>query len=277
MSLRFVLKLAWLALLLPGWLSPAPAAPAAELWPRWQAHDPAASASIDHRAWDGWLQRHVVAAADGINRVAYGRAGPAERRLLRAYIDALGAVAISAYSRAEQRAYWINLYNALTVDIVLEHYPVKSIRDISSGLFSSGPWKLKLVTVEGEKLSLDDIEHRILRPLWRDPRVHYAVNCAALGCPNLQPRAFTAANSETLLEQAARAFVNHPRGARVVDGRLIVSSIYDWFEEDFGGNDAGVIAHLRQYAEPGLKHALTSIERVGDDAYDWQINAADSS
>jgi hypothetical protein len=159
---------------------------------------------------------------------------------------------------------------------VLEHYPVDSIRKIaiSPGLFSAGPWGKKLVTVEGKALSLDDIEHRILRPIWRDPRIHYAVNCAALGCPNLQPEAFTADNEEALLERAAHDYVNHPRGATVADGKLTVSSIYVWYQADFGGTDRGVIAHLQHYAAPALAAALAPIERIGADRYDWSLNDA---
>ncbi len=265
------------ALLLLFWLPAASAAPSAKPWPQWEAHSPDSKQTIDHSAWDRWLGKLVRPAADGINRLAYNAVTAAERAALRGYIDALTALEISRYNRAEQRAYWINLYNALTVDIVLEHYPLESIRDISSGLFSSGPWKLELARVEGIDLTLDDIEHRILRPIWRDPRIHYAVNCASLGCPNLQPRAFTAANTEDLLERGAREFVNHERGARVVGGRLEVSSIYDWFDDDFGGNDAGVIEHLRRYADADLAAALESIERISGDSYDWRLNAPGDS
>lgn len=253
--------------------SAALAAPSARLWEYWSAHDPKSTATIDHGAWNNWLGRFVIASPDGINRVAYASVSREDRAQLKNYIDKLAALAIRNYSRAQQRAYWINLYNALTIDIVLEHFPLESIRDISSGWFSSGPWGLKLVTIEGEKLSLDDIEHRILRPIWQDPRIHYAVNCASLGCPNLQPLAFTPDNSDSLLQAAAREFINNPRAARINDNRLQVSSIYHWFEQDFGGNDAGVIAHLKQYAAADLAAALATIERISGHDYDWQINA----
>ena len=130
--------------------------------------------------------------------------------------------------------------------------------------------------MENEDLTLDDIEHRILRPIWQDPRLHYAVNCASLGCPNLQNMAFTADNSNALLDRGAREFVNHPRGARVIDGKLQVSSIYDWFEADFGGSDAGVISHLRQYAQAGLRASLEQIDEIDNDHYDWEINTTEA-
>ncbi|MDZ7759199.1 MAG: DUF547 domain-containing protein [Desulfovermiculus sp.] len=176
-------------------------------------------------------------------------------------------------SKESQKPFWINLYNALTIQLVLEHYPVDSIKDISFGFLSfGGPWKEKLVTVEGQELSLNDIEHRILRPIWKDPRIHYGVNCASMGCPNLQPEAFTAQNTEDLLEKGAREYINHPRGASIEGGRLVVSSIYEWFQEDFGGNDAGMIEHLMQYAEPEFKEKLQGFDDIDDDRYDWSLN-----
>jgi hypothetical protein len=124
-------------------------------------------------------------------------------------------------------------------------------------------------------MSLDDIEHGTMRPTFRDPRVHYAVNCASIGCPNLRPRAFTAARLEAELDDAARAFVNHPRGVSVLaDGRLRVSSIYHWFREDFGGDDAGVIAHLRRHAAPPLATRLASAMAIAGHDYDWTLNDA---
>jgi len=255
----------------------ASAAPEAELWERWTAHDPQSQARIDHGAWNRFLVLYVVPDAEGVRRVDYGAVSDADRRALDAYVERLESVPISAMSRDEQLAYWINLYNALTVRVVLEHYPVASIRDISisPGLFSVGPWGKKLAEVEGEALSLDDIEHRILRPIWRDPRIHYAVNCAAVGCPNLREEAFTAANAERLLELGAREYVNSSRGVIAVGDRgARVSSIYVWFKEDFGDSDAGVLSHLRAYAEPELERALAGVERIAGHDYDWTLNDA---
>ena len=252
-------------------------APKAELWPRWQAHDPASAETLDHAAWDRLLRRYLTRDAAGLNRFDYGAVGAADRAALDGYLAALAARSVGRLDRAEQRAYWINLYNALTVQVVLAHYPVESIQDIdiSPGLFASGPWDKTLIAVEGEALTLNDIEHRILRPIWRDPRIHYAVNCASVGCPNLQTRAFTAANTDALLEAAARDYVASPRGLALADGRLTVSSIYVWFNEDFGGSDAGVIAHLRQYAAPDLAARLAQVTAIFGHAYDWRLNDAE--
>ena len=202
---------------------------------------------------------------------------PEDRTALANYVKSLESVAVSGYSRAEQRAYWINLYNAKTVELILTRFPVKSIRDIniSPGLFSSGPWGAKLMTVEGEKLALDDIEHRILRPIWKDNRIHYAVNCASLGCPNLQPAAFTAENTESLLERGAREYVNHRRGVSLQSGKLKVSSIYVWFQEDFGGSAEGLMEHWAKYAGKTLADALLSYSGGLEHDYDWRLNDAE--
>ena len=254
-------------------------APKAELWERWQAHDPAATTTIDHSVWAQLLESHVVRAADGINRVAYAGFSAADSAALDQYLGDLAATPISRFDRPEQMAYWINLYNALTLRVVLDHYPVDSIRDIdiSPGLFSDGPWGKKLIEVEGEAVSLDDIEHRILRPIWRDPRVHYAVNCASLGCPNLALEPYLGATIDAQLDAAARDFVNSGRAVQFEGMDLVVSSIYDWFQEDFGSNDQDVIDHLMTYAEPKLDMTLEGFSTIDDDRYDWALNDASSS
>lgn len=249
-------------------------APRADLWPRWQRHDPNATAEVDHDAWGRILNTYLRAGDDGVNRFDYASVTMADRVALNRYTAALATLPIEDYNRAEQMAYWINLYNALTVHVVLTHYPVDSIRDIdvSPGLFSDGPWDRPLLSVAGEDLTLNDIEHRILRPIWHDPRIHYAVNCASLGCPNLQPEPFTGSNLETLLEGAARAYVNSPRGVRVGRYGLVVSSIYVWFQDDFGTSDHDVIEHLARYAEPELAAELRRVGKLADHDYDWSLN-----
>ena len=254
----------------------ASAAPKAELWERWTAHDAASTLTIDHSAWDGFLKANLVRRGDGINRLAYGRVTVADRKVLAHYLEALSVVPISRYKRDEQLAYWINLYNALTVKVILDHYPVKSIRDIdiSPGWFSFGPWDKKLIKVENEWLSLNDIEHRILRPIWRDARIHYAVNCASFGCPNLAPTAYNAETMEGSLTEAARTYINHPRGVSIEGGRLYVSTIYEWFVEDFGGNEKGVLDHIRHHANPKLAKRLAKFAAIEGYRYDWGLNDA---
>jgi len=241
------------------------------------------AAQAQPEALDPLLGRYLVAGQDGVARVRYAawKANAADRAALEAWITAAQALRPSAMPRAEAYAFWANLYNAVTLKVILDHHPVRSIRDIrSTGVpFDprqfNGPWRTRLVTVEGRAMSLDDIEHGTMRPTFRDPRVHYAVNCASIGCPNLRPRAWRAATLEAELEDAARAFVNHPRGAAFrPDGGLRVSSIYRWFREDFGNSDQGVIEHLRRYANADLAPRLASVTRVAEDAYDWSLNDA---
>jgi hypothetical protein len=253
------------------------AAPKAELWALWQKHNAASAVKIDHGAWDRFLNKHVIVAPTGINLVRYQSAGPEDQKLLKDYLRALQAIEISSYNRNEQKAYWINLYNAATVDLVLSRLPIASIRNvnISPGLFVRGPWGAKLLTVEGENLSLDDIEHRILRPIWKDSRVHYALNWASVGCPNLQPAAYTSDNIETLLEKGAREFINHPRGVSVQKGKLAVSSIYVWFQEDFGRDADELMEHWQKYASPALSDGLEKYQGALAHDYDWRLNGAD--
>ncbi|MCF8109509.1 MAG: DUF547 domain-containing protein [Desulfohalobiaceae bacterium] len=250
------------------------AAPKADLWEYWEQHDPDSSLRLDHSVWSGLLKDNITPGPEGINRFDYQGITEKDRRRLDSYIQALAGTQIGSLSRASQKPFWINLYNALTVQVVLDHYPVESIKDIdiSPGFFASGPWGKKLVRVEDKELSLNDIEHRILRPVWKDPRIHYGVNCASLGCPNLQTEAYTPQNIETLLDKGARAYVNHPRGVDIDGGDLVVSSIYTWFQEDFGGSDTGVIEHLMHYAEPELKNKLQGFDAIDDDHYDWSLN-----
>jgi hypothetical protein len=250
-------------------------APAADLWPRWQTHDLDSLIIIDHADLDLILQRYVDANhPSGINRFKYSSVSQKDRLALKDYLQYMQDVEVSGLNRDEQKAYWINLYNALTVDVILNHYPVKSIRDIdiSPGFFSNGPWDAKLLKIEGQEISLNDIEHRILRPIWQDNRIHYAVNCASLGCPNIQSQAFTSQNLDMLLEKAASDFINHPRGVSFTRNRLRVSSIYFWFQADFGDSEKGIIQHLKKYLSPENIRKSNAMQKKMSHQYDWNLN-----
>ena len=264
----------WLLLLLAPSLIYA--APKPDLWPRWQVNDPHSTLQINHSEWGQFLSKYVVTNdPSGINRVRYEAVTSADRQALSDYLNHLQQIKVSRLNRTEQKAFWINLYNALTVKVVLDHYPVKSIRDIdiSPGWFSNGPWDAKLLAIEGEQLSLNDIEHRILRPIWQDNRVHYAVNCASLGCPNLQPVPFMTNNMEQLLEKGAHEYINHPRGVHFdQDGKATISSIYDWFLIDFGGTEDSLKKHLRTYANADLAAQLDRFKGSFHYQYNWDLN-----
>lgn len=257
------------------WFSVTIAAPSADLWPRWQADSQTNTQSVDHATWDLLLKKYLIMDhPSGINRFRYADVTKEDQQELKKYLTKLQDIEVTSLNRNEQEAYWINLYNSLTVEIILDHYPVKSITDIdiSPGFFSNGPWDAKLLTIEKEKVSLNDIEHRILRPIFKDNRLHYALNCASLGCPNMQPVAFTSANTEKLLEKGAKEYINSPRGAQIVKGKLKVSSIYKWFQADFEGSEQGVKDHLLQYAENDLANTIKSYNKGLRYDYDWDLN-----
>jgi Protein of unknown function, DUF547 len=224
---------------------------------------------INHDAWDKILATYARAAKDGVNRIDYKGIKTKAAAELKAYVKALEAVTISEYPRDEQFAYWVNLYNAATVQVIIDNYPLESIRDI--GLLGQGPWKDKLLNVEGKSLSLDDIEHGILRPIWKDVRIHYAVNCASIGCPNLALKAYRADTLEAMLDEAARAYINHPRGFNRIDGQLIASNIFEWYQSDWGSEE-DVLAHARKYAAGETAALLKDATAIDAYDYDWSLN-----
>ena len=224
-----------------------------------------------HESWDALLGKYVVESADGLNRFDYGglKNNAEDAASLAAYIESYADLDIDSLSRDAQFAAYANAYNALTIQHMIGRYPVKSIR---TG-YIVGPWKRVKMVIDGEELSLDGIEHDVMRQEWDDPRVHYAVNCASIGCPNLQTSAWVAETLDEDLDEAARDFVNHPRGVTIRSrGGLQVSTIYKWFREDFGGNEQGVIDHLLEYAEPELAEQIRANADIKKHEYDWGLN-----
>ncbi|MEM7221326.1 MAG: DUF547 domain-containing protein [Pseudomonadota bacterium] len=240
----------------------------------WLAFTPGSSEIVDHSAWNAFLSTYRVEGLDGIARLRYAAVTEADLAALESYISALEQVDVAALDRPEQLAYWINLYNAKTVALVLRDYPVNTIRRVDGGLLATGPWNRDVVEVDGRALSLNDIEHTIVRPIWQDARVHYAFNCAALGCPNLIAEAYTGETIDEVLDENARAYVNDPRGFHFEGDRLTASRIYVWFVEDFGGTEAGVLEHAARYAEPELGERLLEAGRINSYEYDWGLNDA---
>lgn len=235
----------------------------------------ASAAAPSHAPFTDLLQRYVVAGGDGLNRVRYARFKAEANAALDRYIASLAGTRVSALGRDDGFAFWVNLYNAVTLQVLLAHYPVRSIReiDLGGGFFARGPWRRNLVTVEGRELSLDDIEHGILRKRWSEPRVHYAVNCASIGCPNLAREAWSGAALERMLDEGARAFVNHRRGVEVTADGVRASRIYSWFSEDFGTGEQ-LRVHWRAHAAPALQRGLGANVRIAGYQYDWGLNDA---
>lgn len=245
-------------------------APKADPWERWQGHAESRTVVVDYGDWNHFLDRFRHLGEDGVARVAYDNVTAADKARLDRFIASLQNVPVSELTRNQQYAYWVNLYNALTIQVVLDHYPIDSIENvnISPGLFSGGPWDAILAEIEGTGVTLNDIEHRILRPIWQEPRTHYVVNCASIGCPNLPPKALTADNREVMLDQAARSYINHPRGVEIKGDKLHLSSIYAWFKDDFGDD---LISHLKDYLPAGKAATLSQdMDRVYN--YDWSLN-----
>lgn len=234
---------------------------------------PKGSGGANHGAFDAIVGAVVKPDSAGYNRVDYNGV-KARMGELKAYIASLEAANPAAMSRNEAHAYWINLYNAKTLEVVAEAFPVKSIKDIDLGgaLFGGGPWKARIMKVSGREISLDNIEHDIVRPLFSDPMSHYGLNCASYSCPNLARRAFTGANVDALLKENAEAYVGHERGVSIKNGRITASKIYDWYAGDFGG-EGKLKDHWASLANE-KKAAEIAAASIGRYTYDWSINAA---
>lgn len=237
---------------------------------------PAMAQETPTEAWDAALRTYVQDpdAQTGLARFDYGalKADSESVAALKAYIKSLEDGDPDILTDDEAVAYWANLYNAITVKLIVDNYPLTSIRKIKSGPFSMGPWGKKLITVKGKKLSLDNVEHDILRKKYPSPMIHYMVNCASIGCPNLKDGLWRADTLEADQIAAAKAFISSPRGVAVTDKGLTVSSIYKWFDEDFDGYKDGVLAHIRQYAEENLLAKLDDGLTIRGHDYNWSLN-----
>ncbi len=252
---------------------------------------PLRAQAFDHRhaAWTALLKKHVVLLRGG-QASALNYAGmAADRATLTAYLGRLSAVSAAAYAGftpAQQMAFLINAYNAFTVELILTRYPkLASIKDLGS-LFQS-PWKREWVPLLGRTMSLDDIEHGTLRVRGRfdDPRIHFAVNCASIGCPMLREEAYVAERLDTQLEQQTRRFMSDRTRNRynAASSRLEVSKIFDWYGEDFGLGHRGIVtlpAFLAMHADV-LADATADRERIRAMTaeisfldYDWALNDA---
>ncbi|MSP15189.1 MAG: DUF547 domain-containing protein [Myxococcales bacterium] len=247
-----------------------------------------AVAPFDHSDWDTILKQH----GNG-DRVDYA-ALKADRAPLDAYLDRvakLPAEALAKLPRADQMAFWINAYNALTLQTIVDHYPIaasglSALRFPNSSIRQlDDPWGSKH-TIAGAQRSLDDIEHKILRAEWKDARIHAAVNCASVGCPPLRLEAFTGEQLETQLDEQMRQFVADPLRNKIdpAQKKIELSPIFDWFGEDFGTKAGGkgstkeseraLLAWLEKYGKPEWKEFLASFDPDDVDFldYDWTLN-----
>ncbi|MDX1384204.1 MAG: DUF547 domain-containing protein [Thermoanaerobaculia bacterium] len=221
---------------------------------------------FDHSLWDQLL---AAGTRDGLVDYAYfaGR-----REDLTRYLEAVAAAPLAELEASQLEALLINAYNALTVETILRHPGVASIREID------GVWTDIRHPVAGHRLTLDEIEHNVLRPFFRDPRIHFAVNCASMSCAPLPPWAFTGDDLDAQLDERTRAFLADPRNARLEDGALRLSRYFDWYGDDFTAPDwspraDSVTAFVAAYAPPELASALADGRtEVRFTDYDWSLN-----
>jgi hypothetical protein len=226
-----------------------------------------ANIAVDNLIYAELLQRHVRA-----GQVDYQGLKAEEAKLDR-YLAALATVDLDRLSRDDQFALYVNAYNGWTIKLILQKYPkIKSIRAL--GIFNSGPWKKKIVPLNGEVLSLDHIEHAILRPRFKDPRVHFAINCAAKSCPPLRAEPFQGDRLDQQLEDATRGFLNNSVSHRLDGDIFYVSKIFDWFGADFNHD---ILGFYLQYAAGDLKNQLEARKdylKIDFLDYDWGLNGA---
>jgi hypothetical protein len=245
-----------------------------------------AQAAFDHSGWDALLKKHVVSIRNGqATQVDYtGMA--ADRAQLKNYLKATSSVkhaTFDSWTKEEQLAFLINAYNAWTVELILTGYPdIDSIKDLGS--FFRSPWKKRFIPLLGETRTLDDIEHGLIRGsgTYNEPRIHFAVNCASIGCPALRPEAYVADRLDEQLEEATRNFLSDRTRNRLEGNTLKVSSIFKWYRDDFeqGWRGATTLEQfLALYAQPlNLDERSVNLLVSGDlDIdfldYDWKLNA----
>lgn len=213
-----------------------------------------AAAGISHAPLDMMLKKYVSASGS----VNY--AGFKNDPTLGRYLGILESADPKSMSRAEQKAFWINVYNIYTIKLIIDNYPLKSINDIGS------PWDKKFIRIAGNNYSLNQVENEILRPQFNDARVHFAINCASISCPKLHNRAFTAENLESKLDKLTREFVNGNMN-ELTPQKVMVSKIFDWYAVDFI-TDGSLIDWLNKYADI----EINSDAAIAYKKYDWGLN-----
>ncbi len=221
------------------------------------SHGSLGPASHLHDRWDRLLKKHIT--TEG--KVSY-RGFLSDTAELNRYLYQLRVSPPNAsWTRAEQTAFWINAYNAFTISLILRHYPCSSIRDLHGGK----PWDVPFVVIGTERYTLNQIEHDVLRKTLFDPRLHFALNCAAASCPPLRQEAYSAHRLDVQLDDAARYFINNHRFNQITPHHARLSMIFLWYEKDF---PSGIRAYVNRYAHIRLLPDAT-LEFL---PYDWSLN-----
>lgn len=224
------------------------------------------SRPVDHQLWDKLTQQHV--SAEGW--VDY-RGFIADSSRLNAYLDLLRQNHPNDryWSKDERLAYWINLYNAFTVKLIVDHYPIPSIKDIKNGIpFINTVWDLKFIQIEGRTYDLNNIEHGIIRPKFSEPRIHFAVNCASVSCPRLRNEAYTADKLDQQLDDQTKRFLADTSKNQLFEDRLVLSKIFNWYGSDFTSGSNTVLGFIRKYTD----QPIAQNPKIAYLPYNWALN-----
>ena len=220
-----------------------------------------------HQIWNDLTQKNVSAEGN-VNYKGFIQ----DSLKLNAYLKLIsnGAPNPKTWSKNDQMAYWINAYNAYTVQLIIRNYPLKSIKEIGGKIpFINSSWDIKFITLGGEKMDLNNIEHGILRKDFVEPRVHFALNCASVSCPKLRNEAYTGAKLNAQLDDQAKAFINNPGKNKITNGQKIeISKLFNWFEGDFKKTSANVPEFLSKYSKVKVD-AKADIDYLD---YNWNLN-----
>ena len=229
---------------------------------------PVSAAAIDHGGFDKVLKKNVN--AKGLVDYKALKADPAALDQYLALVSKNPPAA--SWSKNEQMAYWINAYNAYTIRLILDHYPLNSIKDIGSKIkipFVTTPWAAKFFSIGGKKMSLDNIEHGTLRKNYNDPRIHFALVCASYSCPRLRNEAYTAARLDAQLDDQGRDFLNNPAKNKPGKASAQLSKYFDWYKGDWEKNGQSVPAWVNKYSTVKMDPKAT----VSYLDYNWSLNA----
>ncbi len=228
-----------------------------------------AQSKFDHSTFDGLLKKHVD--ADGwVNYEGIIK----DKEILNSYLDQVreNPPDVKTWSRNEQLAYWINAYNAFTLDLVTKHYPLQSIKDIGSKIqipFVISPWDKKFIYIKGRKrMDLNNIEHGIIRKKFNEPRIHFAVNCASYSCPVLRNEAYVSDKLDSQLDEQARKFINDPRRNKITPESAKLSKLFSWYGGDFT-KETNLKAFIAKYSNV----EVTKSTMVSYLKYQWQLNS----
>lgn len=245
----------------------------APLGKNWPSSQLVSMDQIDHAPFDALLKKHVD--ADGYVNYKAWKSFSADRRALQSYLAKLGRASTKTRSSREAKiSFWINAYNAVTIEGILQVYPTSSIRNHTARLVGYNIWKELPLRVGGYAYSLEDMEHKILRRM-REPRVHFAIVCASVGCPRLKNEAYAAETLEQQLRENTLDFFSRSQNLRVNSGSRTIyfSSILDWFSDDFGNSQADRLAYLKPYLPAAAQRLVgNSRTRVKYLNYDWNLN-----